>query len=216
MGTTIDTSKFDRAMREYLKYTKKDLKDVVNTKAYYVARNAVALTKTTDKTVVESSLRQASMIAPGAPVAAIIVQKQRAAAGKEGLYGRKMETAVNKLIRIRKNTVNFLRAGWIPAIKEFEGVGVRGGPQYKKPIVKGTPKGGGRACRSEVWKAEASIWNSVTGGTNTKGLNKSPGTDKIHSILQEGLQKAINKEEASMRQYVEKKIQATANKINRG
>lgn len=213
---TVDTREFNRVFKQYMELTKKDLKDIVNTKAYFIARNAVQLTDTVATKKVEEELRKPSNTNVNAPVAAIIVQKNKKAKGEYGVYGARMTTEINKLIRIRKRTVNFLKAGWIPAIKALEViVPSKSGPSYRKPLVKGKPKGGGIPARSNTWSPVATIWNEVLGGIAKHGLNKTRNVSKVQSIISQGLQKAINKEIASMRQYVEKKLQQTANRINR-
>lgn len=224
----VDTRAFDKAFAEYMKFSKRDISEIVNTKAYYICRNAVLLTDTVDKNKIESELRASSDKFPGVPLAAILSAKAqkrerfskktgKRLKNKAGLYGARMAAAVEKLVRVRKSRSNFLRSGWIPAIKELERfVPTKGGPSYPKVKIHGVPKGGGKgAPKDGVWKAVASIWNSVTGGTNMHNLAKSNDPAKVQAILEKGLQKAIAKEVASMKAYVEKKLQARANKFNR-
>lgn len=208
---------------------------IVNTKAYFIARNAVMLTSKVDKEKVKNSLMASSKIAPNAPIAALIVNKERGFkasgdafmnSGKKdkkvtkgaGLYGDKMKTAIEKLIRIRQRTVNYLRSGWVPAVKQIERMVPKKGGRPKMDNIKpkGKDKGGGSpAPSSGGWKVSATIWNSVFGFTKTHGLKKRNKPSEVVAILEKGMQKAIDKEVASMKEYVEKKLAESAKIMNR-
>lgn len=225
---TVDTRGFNMAFKKYMQECKRDIVDVVNTKAYFIARNAVQMTEAVDKNKIEQELRAASELYPNAPLAAILAAKAqnrtriskktgKQLKDKAGLYGSRMTAAMEKIIRVHKASSNFLRSGWIPAIKALERVAEKGGaPRYPNTKTYGTPKGGARSARqNSTWRPSSEIWNSVTGGIKKHGLDKQSNPSAVQKILQEGLQKAINKEEASMKAYVEKKLAARAAKFNR-
>lgn len=224
----VDLTGFNRAFEEYIQFNRRAMSEIVNTKAYYIARNAVNMTDAVDRGKIESELRAPARDYPRAPLGAILVAKQqnreryskktgKRLKDKRGLVGSNMNTAINKLIRLRQNTTNFLRAGWIPAIRDMERfVTSRTGPSYKKVKTKGQDKGGAKgAPKQGLWKTQASVWNSVVGGDKKPNLETKGSPDKVQRILERGLQKAINKEEASMQAYVEKKLQEGANRFNR-
>jgi hypothetical protein len=211
----VDTRAFDKAFAEYMRFNKRTIPEVINNKVYFVARNAVNTTVAASKESIREDLLKSSAVAPGVPLAAVLVQKGRQTAGKsagsrKGLAGEKMAAAIEKLIRVRQATANFLRAGWIAAIKAVEPAikSKSGAPKYPKTKTKGVPKGGAKAAtENPFWKATAQIWNSVQGG-----MKPSP---KVQALLTEGLNQAIALEVQSMAGYVEKKLQAGADKFNR-
>jgi hypothetical protein len=207
VGIKVDTSAFDRAFKEYLNYNKRSLAEIVNTKAYFIARNAIGDTKAADKGKIEKELMGPSKDYPKAPLAAIIINSQR---GKgNGLSGAKMKAAVEKLIRARKAHVNFVRSGWKTAMKQLASAvpSKRG----QRPVPAGVRDrrftGGAKAAKAN-WFAIASIWNSARDKTGK-------GTAKIQQILQDGAQKAIDRETASMKEYVMKKLQEHVKRFNK-
>jgi hypothetical protein len=207
----VDTKDFDAAMKKYMEFTKKSIPEIVNTKALYVARAAVSLTATVDKTKIEAELKAQARNGKG-PLAAIVVNAQRGRKGEKGLFGAKMAAAVNKLIRIRKRGANFLRAGWIPAIKALSPfVKQKGGAASIKGVKAfGAPKGGALVAKpSPIWSCKAEIWNSVSGGKDKQPSN----APRVTRLIVDGLQKAINKEKDSILAYIKKKTDEGLKKL---
>jgi hypothetical protein len=211
LDVKVNTRDFDRAFAEYKKNCSREISEAVVTKAYYIARNAVNTTSTADGEKIKAELLTHSQVNPDAPLAAILVNTKRGKDGKKGLQGEAMKTAMEKFIRARERSKNWLRSGWIAAIKEIEPyVKSKGSaPNYDKKVkVKGAPKGGAKVGSLQSWRPFAKIWNSVYG-------NKKPGSEaKVTPILEEGLQKAVDKETASMIQYIEKKLQKAHDTFN--
>jgi hypothetical protein len=214
---TVDTSAFDKAFKDYTQFNKRAMSEIVNTKAYYIARNAVNLTDSVDKSKIKSDLEGPSRVNPKVPLVNILINAQRGGQGLKGLQGAEMRSEANKLKKIKQNSSNFLRAGWIAAINAIgKFMPKKGGPSYKKVKIKGQEKGGGKGAPKEnAWRTSASIWNTVTGYINNHGLNKHNEPSKVAAILEKGLQKAIDKETASMQAYVTKKLQEGIDKFNR-
>ena len=200
----VDTSEFDKTFREYMRYTSRTMSEACNQHAYYIARNACNTTKSADKEKITQDLRAASSKYPKAPLAAILVNKERKEKGKKGLNRENMRDAVEKFIRKRQSYRNFLRAGWLSAVKAIEPtVPKRNGTPIPKGMrAKGFKKGGARAALDSItnWNPIASIWNSVKG--NKDGKNN----EKIKSIIEEGAVAAIQQETISMREYIQRKM----------
>jgi hypothetical protein len=217
MNVTVDTRAFDAALKKYMEFNKKAIPEIINTKAYFVARNAVTATETTDAAKIEQQLR-ATANSHSAPLGAILVNLRQRSKGLQGLNGSKMATAVNKLIRARKRTVNFLRAGWIPAIQKV-GLFLPKKPAAVSKKVKtfGAPQGGASGANpTRNWRCFAEIWNDVTGGDKDDGTQSNGNPTKVASIIEAGLQKAIDKETRSMQAYVEKKLNEGIDRFNKG
>ncbi|SRR6266568_9293321 len=211
----VDLRGFNKAFKEYMEFNKRALPEIVNTKAYFIARNALGTTKAADKEHIREQLEAPSRNYPNAPLAAIIVNAQRQATGKnargrKGLYGERMRRAIDRLIRIRQSHVNFVRAGWKTAMKQLAPYVRSKAGQAQIPLgIKERPMlGGSKHAPESSWLPKASIWNSARDKTGK-------GTEKIQTIIIEGLQEAVNKEVRSMKQYIERKLNEGIKRFNR-
>lgn len=213
----VDTRQFDRALEEYMKFTKRSVSEVVNAKAWFIARNAVLMTDKTVVSKIDAELNAPSRDYPPAPLAAIIINSRAKAKGMSGLTGSKMKRAIKTMINARHKAVNFLRSGWLPAIRILEQAVKRGDINFSKRYAPkkdssvkqyGVDKGNARWAKPNYERVYSEIENAVQGGN--KGRNA-----RVHTILTRGLQRAINAEIASMRQYVERKLNPEINKFNR-
>lgn len=208
LDVKVDDREFKRVFAEYKKNCKREIEEIVFKKTYFVARNAVLTTPTADDAKIKSDLMSPSNTDAAAPIVALLVNKQRANTGKKGLNGSEMQDAIDKFIRARQRTKNWLRSGWIKAIKKMEQYLPNKGGGAKIPRIK--DKGfGGASVRRSGWNPSASIWNSIYGNI------KAGSEAKVTPILEKGLQEAVDKEVASMQQYIEKKLQKHHDKFNR-
>jgi hypothetical protein len=199
----IDRREFDKTLKEYRQYSKRDMATICNTKAFYIARRATVETQKSKKSQIRADLMAGSRVAPEAPLAALIVQARRAAAGLRGLFGKKMREAVRELIKNRR--VASLASGWIPAIKAFEPLAEkRGAPRQASQAKQvGKPKGYGRPAK-EGWFSKAILANLMTAKWDTAGTAEGVATP--------ALQRAFDAEEASMKGYIERKMKESAQK----
>lgn len=150
MATTaslrLDTRQFDRVLGQYLRVSERAPAEIINRKAFFIARRAVVETPkanraqfikklTAQQTVAEKLLGQKVRLTKtkgvlrgkmltqkvkGAPLAALIINARRARQGLPGLSGAKMEEAINQLLAVRSKSVAFLKSGWLPAIRILE------------------------------------------------------------------------------------------------
>lgn len=221
INVQVDTKAFDKALDEYMKFTKKSVADVINAKAYYIARNAVLFTHKASASKIETDLNESSRDFPDVPLAAIIINSRLKKQGKKGLSGRKMAQAVKKMINARKKAVNFLRSGWLPAIRILETFMKRGDSNNLKyvrryaPKTDSTVKQYGQDKGTAIWakphleRTFTVIENAVQGG---KDSNKN---GNVHNFIVSGLEKGVKAEIASMRLYVERKMNPEIDKFNR-
>lgn len=206
----VDTKAFDAALRRYMEYSKKLPEDIVLNKAFFVARNAVRTTGAVTRDKVEQELRAQSN-KYDAPLGAVLVNARQRGKGEKGLTGSAMTAAVNKLIKARKRSANFLRAGWIPAVKGLASKLGKGSPA-KGVKTYGAPKGGTKTTGG-FWKATTEIWNSVTSGKERAGINSKHSPERVADIVEDGLQKAIEQETTSMWNYIKKKQEQALEKL---
>lgn len=216
--------RFNRALAEYERVSPKALPEILNTKALWIARQALWLTKKADRSVIREQLgeivkvdrvtkrgtvvkRRALSLTLGtrvnAPLAALIVNKRRGLISQAGLYGKEMARAIISLLGARTRSIAFLKAGWVPAIKallRYVPSAERGGrPDGGDAEVRqrGVAKGQGEPAR-ESWTPLARIENFA----NAKG-------DHAGALVRYGepaLQAAFEQEAAGMEAHVEKKF----------
>ena len=218
MATTfkMDTREFDATMRRYRELSRKDPAIICNTKAFFIARGATRLTPKADKEKIKKelgaivqrgktkgALKLVSARDYDAPLVALIINAQR---GKgKGLYGVEMTEAIRKFIANRMRSIAFLKSGWLPAIKGLAALvpNKRNAPPIDRSAKQfGEAKGSFRPARDSSWKTVSTIINSAGANENNKG-----------ALIRYGgpaLQQAVNDEEASMREYVERKLRETA------
>ena len=213
---SFNTMQFDKALDEYMKFTKRSVSDVINAKCWFIARGAVNATEKADRTDIESELSAPSRDYAPAPLAAIIINSRRGKKQEKGLSGRAMAKAIQTMKNARFKSINFLRAGWIPAVKILEQALKRGDISFSKRYApkmdtgvkkKGVDKGSAIWAKYDRERTFGEIENFVQGG-------KTP-SDRVHTIIMRGLQKSITAEIASMRTYIEKKMNPAADKFNR-
>lgn len=111
---------FDKVFAEYMTWQKKQPSEIINGKLYFVALQAMGQTKTATKDGIRNKLMQPARITKNVPLAAILVNSKLGKAGKKGLTGVKMAKAVDKLVRAQQSRTQFLRSGWIPALKTLD------------------------------------------------------------------------------------------------
>lgn len=225
-----DQTQFNEVLKEYLGWTKRTLAEVLNTKAYYIARKAiwytakaskesigdslgrfVSTSRTTKsgKTTTSRRLELAEAREADAPLAALIVNARRGAEGRPGLYGQAMAAAVRQLIAARVRSIAFIKSGWLPAIRilqTFAKDKSGAGPTDSAARIYGQEKGAAYPA-VEGHEMISRIVNSAAGkaGTSAAALDKYGG---------KGLDMAFYDETASMKEYIERKMAEDADRAN--
>jgi len=218
----FDSSEFDRTLRRYREFSKKDPAEICNTKAFFIARGATRLTPKADRAKIAAELGELVKMgkkrvishltradSAAVPLVALIINKQR---GKgKGLYGAEMAEAMRKFIGRRMSSIAFLKSGWLPAIKALAALvpNKRGAPSLDRSAkVHGVEKGSAKPAREGGWKAVAQIVNSAGANQNNRGALITYGAP--------ALQQAVEDETRSMLAYMEKKMKETADKAGVG
>ena len=184
---TVNTAEFDRALKDYVLKTKKSIPEVLNTKAYWVARNAIQLTRISDKAKINAFAKDWAKSGP------TIIKAFGLKTDRSGGWTRK--EVQKKFAALRRRSIGYLRSGWIPTLratggwakqpKNFKGVAIRGKLQ------------GWVKLATKAWDTKTIICNAV-------GYN-SDQADAARKYVRPALSKSIAQETASMRQYLEKK-----------
>jgi hypothetical protein len=203
----VDTSSYDKAIQEYARVSRKDFREIVNQKAFWIALNAIQLTYRADKTRIKEYFNKPSERIPGLTVAETMVVLRRQKEGKPKASPAELKKEARKITNIAMSRTSFLRSGWIPAINIFAPLVKKTTTKSQANIAKGKPKGSGTPCPDKPLGAVyvASILNAI----------EAEGDAKANEYMRKGLQAAFNKEASSMMAYVEKKNQQRAANFNR-
>jgi hypothetical protein len=214
---SVDTRSFDSAFRRYMLVSKKSMAEICNRKAAMIASGAIRNTRRASRGAIESELGKWVSVPEvtkkgtirnkrtlqlntrkghSAPLAEVIVNKQRARAGEQGLAGDELAAAVRKMIARRFSSIGFLASSWLPCIRDLIPVLQERGGLHIDNTAKWFGKPKGRAVPARPgFNPLASIESFI---------DKSERTNRF---LTEGLQKAIDDETRSMEQYIERKLQ---------
>ena len=204
---------FNKVLKEYSAWSKKQPAEIVNSKLFYIARNATNTTKKADPGKIRNEL-ESNAKNYDAPLAAILVNRDLGRQNKKGLYGEKMVKAVEKRIKSAVSHINFLRSGWLPAIRKLD-IAVKQGdisfsrryaPKQATGIKQiGKPKG------DAIWAKNTSFrcWGEIQ---NWIGQGKQ-ASSTVTQILTEGLKQAVIQEMNSMIVYIQRKYDAQHNKL---
>lgn len=149
MSITVNTSKFDAALKDILRYTSRETSVVINSTAIEVITTAAELTKKADPAVIEKKLttgviarthtkagrllKKPKVLAykPAELVYQILNARQRRA-GKPGLNNADMSRAAQQFIKRRKAASGYTAyAGWQKALQAVGGRGFGRAPKYE-------------------------------------------------------------------------------------
>jgi len=221
LNFSLDTStqkEFDKTFAEYIKWNNRQPAEIVNGKLYFVALNAMRTTKMADRTTIRQKLLAPSRDYPDIPLASVIVNSQLAKKQKKGLYGKKMAEAMEKLIKKQQSRIQFLRSGWIPALKILDFWNKRNidNLRFTRRFAPKRPEGikqYGREKGTAVFAKQdrTRVWGSIT---NLVGQGKQ-ASPTVQKILAEGLNKAVMAETRSMRIYIDRKFREQFDKMRR-
>jgi hypothetical protein len=224
-----DQSKFDSTLEEYSKVSKRTHAEIVNTKAFYIARKAIWFTPKADSYKMKQQLggivtvkaigrkgkmvkrRQLQLVTASqhaAPLAALIVNARRGKQGMPGLYGKEMEKAIREMLAGRAKSVGFLKSGWLEAVHVLAPlVKDKSGASPSDPAARqvGRPKGDATPAQPGD-NPSAEIVNLASARRDYKGA--------LIRFGEPALQQAITDEEFSMRDYIDSKMKPDADAFN--
>jgi hypothetical protein len=219
----LNTSEFDRTLKQYVELSKRDWAQVFNTKGFFIARRATGTTKKADAKEIRS-LRERALIGTGIRFrkgkarkvnirddlstsrAARILQAARRNEGKPAITAADLPKAVKSFIGRRLRSVAYLRSGWIPAIKILQPLAdVRGGPRADRSAKQlGRPKGGAKPARN-LWRTTCQIYNEA--------ITRKQGDEGLRKFGEAGLRQAFADELPSMKEYIERKLTERARRL---
>lgn len=226
----VDTREFDRALKEYLLVTSRELSDALNTKALFIARGALAETPRAQRGAIEKlGLRTVSVrirttssgkvrqvrkfaLTEGDAIRNYLAARKRsgrAVSGRSFSDREALAKAARKWIAAKLRAIGFLASGWVPAIRKLTPLV---GEAYQRPAnVVSRPSNLGQCTPAKPgFNPFVEIENSSTLGVKTKDLALA---QRGHSLAIAALQRALAVETASMADYIAQKMQRAANKF---
>lgn len=152
---------FAKTMRQYTALSKDLVSDAINKKAKDVAIRSIKYTTRADRAAVEAQLRANGLVYK-------IIKKT-------GLTRKQIKAKAERLIKARKRSVGYIRAGWYKAAQAF---GARGGKTHPGKLAdKGTGK------RATPSKTEAVMTNYAKGATTISGPALARGMDEVRKDM---------------------------------
>ena len=208
----MDFREFNRSFKDLYERQQRALPDYTNKKAYYVTRRWLYETPIVARETITNELGKVTRSGrhgkniklqlthaetSDAPLAALIVNKQRGKRGLPGLFGKRMIDAIAALIGTRQKSRGYLRSGLLPALRKLAASFGGHAPQSMAGARQyGRDKGDAIPARPG-WTVKATIVNAADSKDGRAALFK-------HGIP--ALQRAIDLEAASMREEVLRRI----------
>lgn len=218
----LNTSQWDKVFPQYMKRTRRDLATVLNTKCFYIARRATVETPKASKAQIQAlrkPRKKTSFTKKGkskivnTTAGALIINARLVKAGKPPLNQRDAKKAATTMINARLRAIAFLKSGWLPAIKKLEPLADRRGipRQDKSGKQFGKPKGFAVAANLSSWRTACKIQNDALPASR-RFFGKFFGGDRSGPLkyAAPALQRAFDFEVQSMKDYLAKKLAASA------
>ena len=207
---------WNRTFEDYIQWNKRSLAEVINQKLYFVALRAMQETKMASSGDIKHELNSPSKKYPNMSLGELLVIRDLKAKGKMpkrgSTFAKNLPNYVQRLINKRVNHIQFLRSGWLPAVRKLDMWNRKGDSNsitFSRRFAPKKPQGV-KQFGKDKGNVRPAILGSYTPGTCRGTIYNFVGTGKQHSktvtdILQRGLDKAVVAEMRSMRQYMERK-----------
>tara|TARA_B100001029_G_C14986385_1_gene409228 strand:- start:98 stop:703 length:606 start_codon:yes stop_codon:yes gene_type:complete len=192
---TVNTAEFEKTMQRYLIETKKDITVIVNTKAYWVAYNAIRYTGQAKKPKINRFVRNWKKSGP------TIIKAFGLKTDRSGGWTRK--EVMQKFGKLRHRSVSFLQSGWVPTLQATFKQAKRP-PYYKGVWPYGKKKGHAKVLKRP--------WETHTTISNKTGFKPDQAT-AARRYVRPALSRAVGEEAASMRKYLEEKQKKILRKV---
>jgi hypothetical protein len=217
VSSTNNLKAFQATLLDYQNWNKRSMSEIVNQKLYFIALRAMQDTKTTTKQQITEELNQPSDKYPDKTLGEILTLKDLQKRGKMPKRGKtlakNMANYVQRFINKRASHTQFLRSGWIPAVKKLDYWNKKGDTNsitFSKRFAPKKPAGIKQfgKDKGDVKPAPLNSYGATCRGTifNFIGQGKQKG-NRTQEILQSGLDKAVAEEIHSMKMYMERKWQ---------
>lgn len=209
MSGRVDQSGFLSTMRQYASLTPRMIPEILNTKMTYIIKGAYQETPKGDKSKIMAdlgaSIRSSTVDKKGKvrnrynytprPLVYGLINAQRKKQGKPPITGSEMAAEQRKFVSRRLRAVGSLKSGWVKPLLAFARASKESANIQERVGVKAK---GEFSLAKPAWRAEATAIYNLT--------IKKGNQQIIDPRLEAALQKAFDKEEASMKEYIERKL----------
>ena len=183
---SFDMTEFNAALQAVARDSSRDLPLVINSQGFHLARRALKLTKRADPDKLAVQLGQVAtnygytrgkknvkLYRRKKPIRVFddsthdtlahrLVNARRIKEGLRGIWGSELDARAKKLRTARLRSINFIRSGWIPALRKFFRYIAKGSRAYDRSVRQiGKPKGYGSPAPRKTMTPVAEIANSA-------------------------------------------------------
>lgn len=228
----VDTTGFDLAFKEYLRWNRRQPAQLVNTKLYFVAAQAIKNTKSIqpgtikaelDKVGTKTKRPNTARYTIGELLAFNRLRKKNGKISRSKKFNlrERLDKEVQKIVNRRKSHIGFIKTGWKAAMAKLDFWNKKDAADYAfskrfapkdalqaakgVKIVGNKPKGDIRPAKLEQLTVRGTIFSLVGEGKQA--------TPTIRRLLLDGLNKGIIAEINSMRTYISRKNQEFLDKL---
>jgi hypothetical protein len=201
VSITVDTTNFEKALREALLHTSRELPAVLNGHAIAVITKAAALTPKADKGSIPYKLYAdvSNKRGRATPLIYMIINARARKAGQKALNNQAMSVASRKLIARKVAAIGFTAyAGWQNALVAMGGRGFGARGKQRGFDASSAAHGRGRP---------ATVASLIASFSNTAAWIEHTGVGP--------LQQALDLEEANMLRHMEEKLGAVCKEASR-
>lgn len=236
---TIDMSQWRKAAAELYATSSRTLEDFTNGQALKVAIEAVRNTRfvqperityelghiaTEIKTLgkgrkthrLRKSRKESSYIFHPNSLAIRILGKRFREKGSFGIKGRTIQEAAEALVKARRRSAHFIRAGWIPARRQLWAIvkqkPIQTGKSEMGAKLYGKPKG---YARRAIFRWSKAIFSEIGNMALMTVSKRSPDRQSNPMpVAQAGLRKALDIAAADMIETLSKRLQPDLRKVS--
>lgn len=207
----VDRTNFDTVFKEYQKWSKRQPAETVNAKLYFIARQAVNLTRKASAQAIRASMSAPAKYYKGLTTAEALalIQHRKTKKGlpkKRETLKRLLSIWAARVLGNKINRIGFLASGWLPAIRGLDRMNKKGdiafvrrfAPKISAKVKQyGKEKGGVKAAQLAII-ARGEIWNDV-------GNSAAQASPNVKRFKEEGLRNSVQAEIHSMAEYIQRK-----------
>jgi hypothetical protein len=207
---------FQEEFNKYVQWNKRAIPDIVNQKLYFIALRAMELTKTADPDKIKNELnapsKSDSRVTLGELLTILDLKKRGKLPKRSKTFRKNFPTYLQRFINKRTSRTQFLRSGWLPAVKKLDYWNRKGDTNsisFSRRFAPKKPQGIKQygKDKGDVKPALLNTWGNNCRGTifNFTGTEGKQRSKTAHTILQAGLDRAVKEEIRSMRIYSQRK-----------
>lgn len=219
----IDFTEFNRAAEQAIRHSERTYPQFINGQALAVASRAIKETDRADASRIASELAKNVTTKTRVStktgktktsyrysvdqntLAARIINARLVDRGEKPIWGKELTKAARRMVGARLKAVNFIRSGWIYAVRTLAAsVGYSAGPRDGARMT-GQPKGYAIPARSAI----SSMVTTEIGNTALLQDKRTP-----LPVAQRGLQAALNFVAKDMLDHLAKKLQPVFQEVS--